>query len=146
MKRYNPNIGLMRSWDFGTWQFPVIIDNMLNLEFLYIVGGMTQHQKMIHAVVSHADKTLENHFRADNSCVHVVDYDTITGEVVLKQTHQGYNDNSSWARGQGWALYGYTMMYRFTKKTEYLQQAEKVATFISESSPIARRFDSLLGF
>jgi len=130
MKRYNPNIGLIRSWDFGTWQFPVIIDNMMNLEFLYEVGKMTNNQMMLDATVSHADKTLANHFRADNSCVHVVDYDTLTGGVIVKQTHQGYNDESSWARGQAWALYGYTMMYRFTQKPEYLAQAEKVAAFI----------------
>jgi len=130
MKRYNPNIGLIRSWDFGKWQFPVIIDNMLNLEFLYEVGKMTNNQTMLDATVSHADKTLSNHFRANNSCVHVVDFDTITGGVILKQTHQGYNDESSWARGQAWALYGYTMMYRFTQKPEYLAQAEKVAAFI----------------
>jgi unsaturated chondroitin disaccharide hydrolase len=130
MKRYNPNIGLIRSWDFGTWQFPVIIDNMMNLEFLYEVGKMTNNQMMLDATVSHADKTLANHFRADNSCVHVVDYDTLTGGVIVKQTHQGYNDESSWARGQAWALYGYTMMYRFTQKPEYLAQAEQVAAFI----------------
>jgi rhamnogalacturonyl hydrolase YesR len=132
MRRYNPRIGLMKSWEktVGPWEFPVIIDNMLNLEFLYQVGIMTENQEMINAAISHADKTLANHFRADNSCVHVVGYDSITGSVVIKETHQGYNDNSSWARGQGWALYGYTMMYRFTKKPEYLQQAEKVAAFI----------------
>lgn len=130
MKRYNPNIGLIRSWDFGTWQFPVIIDNMLNLEFLYEVGKMTGNQTMVDATISHADVTLANHFRSDNSCVHVIDYDTITGAVIEKVTHQGYNDESSWARGQAWALYGYTMMYRLTQKQEYLEQAEKVANFI----------------
>jgi unsaturated chondroitin disaccharide hydrolase len=130
MKRFNPNVGMIRSWDFGKWQFPVIIDNMLNLEYLYVVGKMTNNQKMIEAAVSHADKTLVNHFRADNSCVHVVDFDTITAKVILKQTHQGYSDESSWARGQAWALYGYTMMYRFTQKRQYLSQAEKVAAFI----------------
>lgn len=132
MRRYNPRIGLMKSWEktVGPWEFPVIIDNMLNLEFLYQVGIMTENQEMINSAISHADKTLANHFRADNSCVHVVGYDSITGSVVIKETHQGYNDSSSWARGQGWALYGYTMMYRFTKKPEYLQQAEKVAAFI----------------
>lgn len=132
MKRYNPRIGLMKSWEkiVGPWEFPVIIDNMLNLEFLYRAGTLSGNQAMIDAAVSHADKTLANHFRPDNSCVHVVGYDSITGTVIVKETHQGYNDNSSWARGQGWALYGYTMMYRFTKKPEYLQQAEKVAAFI----------------
>lgn len=130
MKRYNANIGLIRSWDFGKWQFPVIIDNMLNLEYLYVVGTMIGDGRMIDATVSHADKTLIHHYRPDNSCVHVVDYDTITGEVLLKQTHQGYSDASAWARGQAWGLYGYTMMYRFTQKPEYLAQAEKVAAFI----------------
>jgi rhamnogalacturonyl hydrolase YesR len=132
MKRYNSRIGLLKSWEkiVGPWEFPVIIDNMLNLEFLYQAGALAENQKMINAAVSHADKTLENHFRPDNSCVHVVGYDSITGDVIVKETHQGYSDSSSWARGQGWALYGYTMMYRFTKKQEYLQQAEKVAAFI----------------
>ena len=132
MKRYNSRIGLIKSWDphVGPWQFPVIIDNMLNLEFLYEVGKMTGNQTMMDAAVSHADKTLVNHFRPDNSCVHVVEYDSITGEVLSKETHQGYNHESSWARGQAWALYGYTMMYRLTQKQAYLEQAERVANFI----------------
>jgi rhamnogalacturonyl hydrolase YesR len=130
MKRYNSRIGLIRSWDFGSWQFPVIIDNMMNLEFLYEAGTMTNNQKMLDAAVSHADKTLANHFRPDNSSVHVVDYDTISGEVISRETHQGYNHESSWVRGQAWGLYGYTMMYRFTKKEEYKDQAVKIADFI----------------
>ncbi len=132
MKRYNAKIGLIKSWDpfVGSWQFPVIIDNMMNLEFLYNIGKMTGNQIMVNAAVSHADKTLTNHFRTDNSCVHVVEYDSITGKVLKKQTHQGYSDNSSWARGQAWALYGFTMMYRETKKAEYLKQAQGVAIFI----------------
>lgn len=130
MKRYNSRIGLIRSWDFGSWQFPVIIDNMINLEFLLEVGKLTGNQNMIDAAISHADKTLANHFRSDMSSVHVVDYDTITGQVMKKQTHQGYNDESSWARGQAWGLYGFTMMYRFTKNPKYLKQAENIAKFI----------------
>ncbi len=132
MKRYNKNVGLIKSWEkiVGPWEFPVIIDNMMNLEFLYEVGLITNNEEMINAAISHADITLKNHFREDNSCYHVVDYDSISGEVIAKETHQGYNHNSSWARGQAWGLYGYTMMYRFTKKSEYLAQAEKVAAFI----------------
>lgn len=132
MKRYNSRIGLIKSWDphVGPWQFPVIIDNMLNLEFLYEVGKLTGNQEMMDAAVSHADRTLANHFRPDNSCVHVVEYDSITGEVISRETHQGYNHESSWARGQAWALYGYTMMYRLTQKHAYLEQAQKVADFI----------------
>ncbi len=130
MKRYKPSVGLIRSWDFGNWQYPVIIDNMLNLEYLCEVGKMTGNVNMINASISHADKTMQNHFREDYSCYHVVNYDSVSGKVINKQTHQGFADNSSWARGQGWALYGYTMMYRETKKPEYLEQAKKVASFI----------------
>ena len=132
MKRYNSRIGLIKSWDphVGPWEFPVIIDNMLNLEFLYEVGKLTGNQEMMDAAVSHADKTLANHFRSDNSCVHVVEYDSITGEILSKETHQGYNHESSWARGQAWGLYGYTMMFRLTQKQEYLDQAIKIADFI----------------
>ena len=80
--------------------------------------------------VSHADKTLENHFRQDFSCYHVVDYDTITGEVRNKITAQGYSNESSWARGQAWALYGFTVCYRETQNPKYLDIAEKIAHFI----------------
>jgi len=130
MTRFYPKVGLIKSWDNTEWQYPVIIDNMLNLEMLYDVGKMTGDITMEKAAVSHADKTMINHFRKDNSCFHVVNYDSISGKVISKETHQGFNDNSSWARGQGWALYGYTMMYRETKDVKYLEQAQKVAKFI----------------
>lgn len=132
MTRYNPNIGLIRSWDFNReiWQFPVIIDNMMNLEFLLWASKMTGDASMKEACISHADKTMENHYRANNSCWHVVDYDTITATPRIKQTHQGYADSSTWARGQAWGLYSYTMMYRETKDPKYLEQAQKIAAFI----------------
>ncbi|WP_299118782.1 glycoside hydrolase family 88 protein [uncultured Winogradskyella sp.] len=123
--RFKEDIGSIRSWDFNRdiWQFPVIIDNMMNLELLFeatkISGDSTFHK----LAITHANTTLKNHFRPDNSCYHVVDYDTITGQPRLKVTHQGYNDESSWARGQGWGIYGYTMAYRYTKNTKYLDRA-----------------------
>ena len=80
--------------------------------------------------VSHADKTLQNHFRMDYSCYHLVDYDPDTGEIRSKQTIQGYADESAWARGQAWALYGYTMCYRYTHKAEYLMQAQNIYNYI----------------
>ena len=73
---------------------------------------------------------MTNHFRVDNSCFHVVNYDSISGNVLSKETHQGFSASSSWSRGQGWALYGFTMMYRETKDPKYLDQAQKVAAFI----------------
>lgn len=132
MTRYKPQIGLIRSWDFNKeiWQYPVIIDNMMNLEFLLWASKVSGDTTIRTACISHADKTIANHYRPDNSCFHVVDYDTITFMPRLKQTHQGYSDNSSWVRGQAWGLYGYTMMYRETKDKKYLDQAQKIAAFI----------------
>ncbi len=131
MTRFHPEVGLIKSWDKRKeWQYPVIIDNMLNLEMLCEVSKITGENSYKKASVSHADKTLENHFREDNSCFHVVNYDSINGKVISKVTHQGFSNSSAWARGQGWALYGYTMMYRETRDPKYLNQARKVATFI----------------
>lgn len=130
--RYNPTVGAIRSWDFNknVWQFPVIIDNMMNLEFFIWASRATGDPSFKEMALSHADKTLQNHFRPDNSCYHVVSYDTITAKPHIKQTHQGFSDNSSWARGQAWALYGYTMMFRKTGELIYLEQARCIAQFI----------------
>lgn len=125
--RYNPKIGLIKSWDHNKdiWQFPVIIDNMMNLEMLMWTFKHTGDSTFLNVAVNHADNTIKHHFRPDNSCYHVVSYDTITGLPHIKQTHQGASDESVWARGQAWGLYGYTMMYRETGKPEYLEQAKK---------------------
>lgn len=131
-KRYNPKVGLIRSWDFNAdrWQYPVIIDNMMNLEMLCAATQMTNDSTYIKIAISHADKTMENHFRDNMSCYHVVSYDTITGKLHVKQTWQGCSDESEWSRGQAWALYGYTMMYRMTGFERYKRQAEKVASYL----------------
>ena len=130
--RFNPKVGCIRSWDFNKdkWQYPVIIDNMMNLELLFWAFSETKDSSFYKIAVSHANKTLENHFRLNGSCFHVVDYDTITGNSRAKMTFQGLNDESSWARGQAWALYGYTVMYRETADKKYLKQTEKIANFI----------------
>lgn len=130
--RYSDKMGLIRSWDFNTqiWQYPVIIDNMMNLEMLLFGGREFGNKRFTQIALNHANKTMENHFRPDFSCYHLVSYDTITGKPNIKQTHQGAFDSSSWARGQGWALYGYTMMYRETKNPIYLLQARNIAQFI----------------
>lgn len=130
--RYKEHIGLIRSWDFNKkkWQYPVIIDNMMNLEFLAVVSRMTGDKQFSRIAVNHADKTMEHHFRPDYSCYHVVSYDTITGLPHIKQTHQGWADESSWSRGQAWALYGYTMMYRETGKKKYLDLANNIASYL----------------
>ena len=131
-KRFNPKVGCIRSWDFNKekWQYPVIIDNMMNLELLFWAFHETKDSSFYKIAVSHADKTLRNHFRDNGSCYHVIDYDSITGNARLKMTYQGYSDESSWARGQAWALYGFTFMYRETGDKKYLDQTEKIANFI----------------
>ena len=130
--RFNKTTGCIRSWDHhkSQWEFPVIIDNMMNLELLFWAFTQTHDSTYYKIAVSHADHTLKNHFRPDYSSYHVVDYDTLTGKVIKRTTHQGYSDSSAWARGQAWGLYGFTMAYRFTKDVRYLQQAEHIAKFI----------------
>lgn len=129
MTRYNPVVGATRSWDHGEWAFPVIIDNMMNLELLYFATEASGDKKFADAAGSHASVTMKNHFRPDNSSFHVVDYDPATGKAVHKQTHQGIADDSAWARGQAWGLYGYTMVYRITRDEEFLNQARRIAEF-----------------
>jgi len=129
--RFNTKIGAIRSWDHNkeSWDFPVIIDNMLNLELLFEASKISGDKSFRKIAIQHANTTLKNHFRNDNSCFHVVDYDTISGKVRSKGTHQGFNNESSWARGQSWAVYGFTMAYRYTKNKEYLKQAEATAKY-----------------
>ena len=129
-KRFNENTGCIRSWDFGQWQFPVIIDNMMNLELLFAVGKLVNNKNYINVANSHAKTTLLNHFRNDYSSFHVVNYDTINGSIISKETFQGLSDDSKWARGQAWGLYGYTMSFNETSDIEYLKHAEKIAEYI----------------
>lgn len=130
--RYNPVVGAIRSWDHHAhlWDFPVIIDNMMNLELLFEATRLTGDSSYYQIADQHALTTLQNHFRADHSSYHVVDYNPQTGEVQKKNTHQGYQHESAWSRGQAWGLYGYTVAYRYTQRPEYLQQAQRIASYI----------------
>ena len=129
--RFNAKIGAIRSWDHSKnlFDYPVIIDNMLNLELLFEASIISGDPTFRNIAIKHANTTLKNHFRKDNSCYHVVDYDTISNGVRKKATFQGFNDDSSWARGQSWAVYGFTMAYRYTKNKKYLKQAEATANY-----------------
>lgn len=135
--RYRPIPGVIQSWDENRgwqgergWMCPVIIDNMMNLELLFKATQFSGDSTFFKMAVSHADNTLANHFREDWSCYHVIDYDKINGAVRSKETAQGYADDSSWARGQGWALYGFAMCYRFTNDKRYLDATENIYRFI----------------
>lgn len=127
--RFNVQIGCIRSWDFGHWNYPVIIDNMMNLDLLFNATNLTGNQKYKQVAIKHAYTTMKHHFRPDFTSFHVVSYND-DGSVELKGTHQGKNDDSAWARGQGWAVYGYTSCYRETKDVKFLNQAVNVAEMI----------------
>lgn len=133
--RFSEKVGCFKSWDFGKWSYPVIIDNMMNLELLEnafrISGNRTFHDQ----AVKHANTTMIQHFRPDYSTYHVVDYDPETGKVISRVTNQGKADESMWARGESWAFYGYMMMYRKTGDELYLKQAEYIANLLLRSLP-----------
>ncbi|MPQ47211.1 glucuronyl hydrolase [Marinifilum sp. N1E240] len=135
--RFRPNIGAIQSWNVHRgwqaergWQCPVIIDNMMNLELLFEASKLSGDSSFRDIAIKHAETTLEHHFRPDHSSYHVIDYDTINGNVRNKVTAQGYADHSAWSRGQGWAIYGYTVCYRETKDPKYLKQAEEIAKYL----------------
>ena len=130
--RFKPAAGIIRSWDHSTtkWACPVIIDNMMNLELLFWATKESKDSTFYRIAVNHARTTMKHHFRPDFSSYHVIDYDTITGQVLKKNTHQGFADESAWSRGQAWALYGYTMCYRETRLPEFLEQAQNIEKYL----------------
>lgn len=130
--RFNPQVGCLRSWDHSRdkWDFSVIIDNMMNLELLFWAFRETKDSALYKIAVSHANTTMENHFRPDYSSYHVIGYDPKTGEVKQRHTHQGYSHESAWSRGQSWGLYGFTMCFRETGNRAYLTHAQHIARFL----------------
>lgn len=135
-KRYSYNVGCIQSWNArmsvggkNTWKYPVIIDNMMNLELLFWATQATNDSIYWNIAVSHAEKTMKNQIRADFSCYHVVNYDPDTGDVLHRQTAQGFADNSTWARGQAWGVYSFTMVYRYTRDERFLRTAINMADF-----------------
>jgi unsaturated chondroitin disaccharide hydrolase len=130
--RFNETVGCLRSWDHNTdkWDFPVIIDNMMNLELLFWASRATGDSVYYDIAVSHAMKTMQEHFRPDGSSFHVIDFDPETGEVQNRHTHQGYSHESAWARGQAWGFYGFTMAYRETGIDLFLKKAEEIIDYM----------------
>ena len=127
---YNSKVGTLLSWprhvkDYGGHN--TIMDNMMNLELLFWAAENGGNPRLKDMAVRHAETTMKHHFRPDGSCYHVAVYDTLTGEFKQGLTHQGYSDESMWSRGQAWAIYGYTMVYRFTHEQRFLRFAQKVA-------------------
>ena len=134
--RFNPKAGVIKSWDKKlSWDgrtmlhYPVIIDNMMNLELLFFASKVTGDTTYKHIATTHALTTMKNHIRPDYSTYHVVDYDTITGKPLHQETNQGYANNSTWARGQGWGIYGFTQTYMETGDKHFLETAIHLADF-----------------
>jgi hypothetical protein len=137
--RFSSVVGATRSWEFGPWSFPVIVDNMMNLELLFWSSKhgsdpMVMQQWSSHAA-SHADVTIASHVRPDGSTFHVVDFDPATGAILSQETFQGYQDWSTWARGQAWGLYGFAMAYREANEPAYLATAEALADYFLDNLP-----------
>jgi len=129
--RYDSSIGMIKSWDRpGKWQYPVIIDNMMNLEYFFWMATASGDSSYYEMAYSHALKSMNDHYRSDRSSYHVIDYDTVTSEVIWKGTHQGLNDESIWSRGQAWGLYGFTMTFRETGDSVFLDHAKKIAAYL----------------
>lgn len=133
--RYSYKTGLIMSWEpdeSRDWQFPVIIDNMMNLELMLEAYKMSGDTTLRHIAISHADKTMKCQYRKNMSCPHVVDYDAETGDLRKYDWNNGSDnaENSIWSRGQSWGLYGFIMMYRETSDKRYLKHAEKIADFL----------------
>lgn len=137
---FNPNVGTILSWprDVPNMEWPqhnTIMDNMINLELLFWASKNGGDRSLYDMAVSHATVTMENHFRSDNTSYHVVVYDRETGKKIKGVTHQGYSDDTMWSRGQGWAIYGYTMVYRETKDPKFLDFAKKVSQVYLDRLP-----------
>lgn len=126
---FKPNVGTILSWPRNVEMYGghnTIMDNMINLEMLFWASKNGGSKKLYDIAVSHAEKTMKYHFREDATSYHVAVYDTISGDFLYGCTHQGYADNTMWARGQAWAIYGYTVVYRETRDKRFLDFAQKV--------------------
>lgn len=126
---FNPMVGTILSWPRNVRMFGghnTIMDNMMNLDMMFWASRHGGNPLLYDLAVAHARTTMLHHFRPDGSCYHVAVYDSLDGHFIKGVTHQGYADSSMWARGQSWAIYGYTMVYRYTHNPVFLQFAQKV--------------------
>lgn len=136
---FDKRVGTIHSWPGMRkqkgWPHNTIIDNMLNLELLFWASKNGGGKDLYNIAYSHALVTSRNQFREDYSTCHVVVYDTIGGKRISQLTHQGYADKSMWARGQAWAIYGFTMCYRETGEPSFLEVAQKAADIYLKRLP-----------
>lgn len=144
LTRYSPVVGSIQSWsprkskNGNQWDFPVIIDNIMNLELLFWASKITGDQSYRNVAIRHAETTMKNHIRPDYSSYHVVSYNPSTGAPVYRQAAQGFSDNSTWSRGQAWGIYGFTTTYRETKDERFLKTAMGMADFYLNNATLPK--------
>jgi len=134
--RFSPVVGAIQSWgNKSTGDYEVIIDNMMNLELLFWAAAESGDTGLYDIAVTHALTTRDQHVRPDGSTYHVVEFDRSTGDVIDKYTHQGYDDESTWTRGQAWGTYGFTLTYRLTGDARFLETAVSLADYFLDNLP-----------
>jgi len=139
---FNPATNSSRTfegWDpvgsTGGFRQLVIIDHMMNIEILLEgtrLGGPRSYidksnSSWVDMAVAHAKAVAKNHIRTDGSTYHVVEYNPVRGTVNKKYTYQGHTHESTWSRGQAWAMAGFVKMYAATKRPEFLHIAEQLS-------------------
>jgi hypothetical protein len=140
--RFNPAVGAIKSWDVETvtdgrrgWRYPVIIDNLMNLELLFWAGTHGGDSAWATMAEQHALTSARAHVRADGSTAHVALFDPATGALERTVTWQGYSDSSAWARGQAWAIHGLSASYARTRRPELLAAAQRSADWFIAHLP-----------
>ena len=137
--RFDPDVGATRSWDTAGWDYPVIIDNLMNIELLFWAAkngpDPQQNQLWYDMAVSHADVTAANHVRQDGSTYQLIDFDPVTGNPIGPDSRQGDSIDSTWSRGQAWGIYGFTMAYRETGQQRFLDTANQLAEYFIDNLP-----------
>lgn len=135
LKRYNENVKAIKSWDNTRWEFPVIIDNLINIELLFLAWELTGNERYLQTAINHLNTTAKYHIRENGSVYHIVDFDKNTGEKIDVAAGQGYSKKSTWARGQAWGILGYAIAYSKIKDETYLKIFKKLLKFYVDSLP-----------
>ena len=135
LNRYNPNVKAIKSWDNTRWSFPVIIDNLINLELLFLAWELTGEDRYLAVALDHLKTTEKNHIRDDGSVYHVVDFQEGTGQKINVAAGQGYSINSTWSRGQAWGILGFSIAYQYTRNEHYLNLFNKLLTYFLDHLP-----------
>lgn len=146
VSRLNIDGRYLTAWNGVDRQNLTIIDTMMNLPLLFWASRETKDDRFARVAKMHADMALEQHLRPDGSVNHMVEHNRETGaalsleeipqgrypvgELAPEFGGQGYKYGSSWTRGQGWAVYGFTLAYIHTGEQKYLDAARKVANYI----------------